>query len=279
MTYLEKPWPVLIGIVLAVGLAACRTAGPSRATLAPGDSGYFKFPTTMKWQGRRVDIGGTLTFPDGAAGPVPVVVLVHSGDGVDYSERQWENLYLGEGYAVFMLDYMAPRSVTGNSRKWPRSGMDVYDALKVLATHPRIDSMRIAVQGFSNGGTVAASSVSILSGRDDVPKPRAFIMTYGGCVAATRLQFLTNLENTSFLFLVGAQDQTVLPIHCKTVAEDFAEKGIEAKAILFPGVYHGFDDVETKTVSTRYGVQVMRPDRDATQRSYDEATALLKRVF
>ena len=269
-----------IGLVLPL-LSGCQIGGPPKASLAASETGYFSFPTTTPWNGRNTPIGGTLSLPDDGAGPFSTIVLVHSGDGIDYSETQWERHYLRHGYAVFMLDYMAPRGVgRANTRRYPRGGYDVVDAVKVLSTHPRLDKDRFAVQGFSNGGTVTAASVTIFEGEDEVPTPRAFILTYGGCSQIGRLSIGTRMpEDATYLFLVGSEDKTVIPESCVRAAKLLNERNVDATAILFPGVYHGFDDIESKVVSTKWGTQVMQPDSAATEASYREALAALKRAF
>jgi len=178
-----------------------------------------------------------------------------------------------------MLDYMRPRGVGPNSREYPRSGYDVYDALKVLATHPGVDADNVAIQGFSNRGTITASSLYPLGLAEDVPMPKAFILTYGGCNKIAGFHNTKDVQGSSFLMLVGDKDVAVRPEYCQIAADRFEKSGIDAKAIIFSNVYHGFDDIERKSVNTKWGLMVFKPDAAATQTSYDEATSLLARVF
>ena len=64
------------------------------------------------------------------------------------------------GVATFIFDGFTPRSIVTTSKDQSQLGrlamiVDVYRALGVLSKHPRIDSTRIALMGFSRGGQVA----------------------------------------------------------------------------------------------------------------------------
>lgn len=173
----------LLSVCVAMVVSFSALGDTVKNSLKDGSDGYFKFPTSYIHQGKKVDIGGTLTFPEKQNQKVPLVVIVHSSDGVTFEEYRWDEFWLSNGYATFMLDFMSPRITSINdSSTWPRNGADVHDALKVLATHPQIDTDRVAIQGHSNGATVAADSASkvrtepFFSWPADKIIPKAFIL-------------------------------------------------------------------------------------------------------
>lgn len=271
----------LMALLAAISLSACVTSGPPKTSLSVADKGYFSFPTSTSYKGTNYNIGGDLTFPDNTSGPVPLMLLVHSIAGIERSELRWKQLYLDQGYAVFMLDYLAPRNTSRHQRPWPRSGRDVHDAIKVLQTHPRIDTSKIVVQGWSNGGSITVSAASVMAGRSDTVYPRGFITLYGGCVNATFLAEggAKNEKQAAYRFYVGAEDAPVGPKNCETAAEQLSAVGIDAKAYLYPGVYHGFDGNKSYSSSSPYGTLTGRPNSEITEVVQADALAFLRQIF
>jgi dienelactone hydrolase len=94
---------------------------------------------------------------------VPVMVLMHGSAGVGPALSQWVDAFNEIGVATFVVDSFGPRGVKSmveNQTLIPTAAnlMDAFQALQVLATHPRIDPTRIGVMGISKGGEVAFRS-------------------------------------------------------------------------------------------------------------------------
>ncbi len=250
-----------------------------KSSLTADDEGRFSFPTTVAWKGQKTNIRGTLEFPQNVTGRVPLVVIVHSADGIDAAEQGWASYWRDQGYATFLLDYMAPRNADRNGRVIPRSPYDVADALTVLATHPRIDTKRVAVQGLSNGATMTVSSAGLVSSmahRIGI-MPRAFIMLYGGCHFNLMAD---SMPDAAYLFMVGEKDTLIPASLCMAKEELTAKHGKDVRAVVFPGAHHGFDGTAVKDFQhRRFGHVVMQPNRSARDQARAEANALLKRVF
>ena len=150
--------------ILTVALSGC-TMTP-KTTLTADDSGTFSFPANSYWKGKNVNPVGTLKFPENVEDKVPLVILVHGTGGVGYRESTWLSFLRDHGIATFVLDYFAPRNVKPRDRDIPQPPQDVWGALKILATHPRIDNDRVAIMGFSNGATITLISSGYLSTSD-----------------------------------------------------------------------------------------------------------------
>src|SRR5580704_1715669 len=95
-------------------------------------------------------VSGFLRFP-GGTGPVPAIVLSHSAGGVSRDrDLAWAERFTSWGMAAFVVDSFTSRGVKGfgNQPSFAASVADVYAALRLLATHPRIDPARVALMGF-----------------------------------------------------------------------------------------------------------------------------------
>src|SRR3989442_12394815 len=145
--------PVVLALPLLV-LPALGLHAPGKpiTTMAHGPKGAVEFETlTLNasdfWDGvktgQRVTISGELLLPKGE-GRVPVVVLSHGGGGVGRAEDTWARELRSQGIAVFVVDSFTGRGIkkfppeTELSRDW--QVRDVYQALALLATHPKFDT-------------------------------------------------------------------------------------------------------------------------------------------
>nr|MBC8518276.1 acetylxylan esterase [Euryarchaeota archaeon] len=107
---------------------------------------------------------GHLLLPDKKIDtPIPCVVSCHGSRG--WVEHQFTHManWLEAGIAVFRIHSSDSRDVvsTVESQMMVTHAMmltDAFEALKLLNTHPMIDSDRIAICGWSLGGTAALYS-------------------------------------------------------------------------------------------------------------------------
>jgi dienelactone hydrolase len=110
----------------------------------------------------QVSITARLEFPDQAKDRYPAVVIVQTLGGYLDANEGWHAAVLRKaGFATLTYDGFVSRGTTGAawSRQgqgwWPSGVSDAYAALRLLATHPKIDARRIGIMGFSYGGEVA----------------------------------------------------------------------------------------------------------------------------
>jgi dienelactone hydrolase len=259
-------------------LAGCQTAGPPKTTLTASDEGTFAFPGIDNyWRGNTSNLSGTLEFPQGAASnSLPLVVLLHGSAGPGYRSRTWANYFLDNGYATFRLDYYTLRGLTQGGQGGPKAAEDVYSALSVLKTHPRVDTSRIAIMGFSRGGTITARSMNYSADETGGVHPAAFIMLYGGCEGTF---FSSDSPDVPILFLVGADDDLVPATACESAMELGQSYDKDVRTVVYPNAYHGFDDNASRTVSFGGSSVRMQPDSDVTAKARVEVLGTLKRAF
>src|SRR5437762_7649566 len=160
----RRPVVILALTLLVLPELVLHASGKPITTMAHGPKGDVEFETlTLNasdfWDGvktgQRVTISGELLLPKGED-RVPLVVLSHGAGGVGRAEDIWARELRSQGIAVFVVDSFTGRGI----KKFPpetelsRAGQvyDVYQALALLATHPRVDPGRIALMGGSRGG-------------------------------------------------------------------------------------------------------------------------------
>lgn len=263
--------------VLAVALSSCIVA-TYKTRLAAEDSGRFSFASDSYWMGEKINPVGSLRFPDNVESKAPLMVLLHGTGGVGYRESSWSSFLRDHGVATFVLDYFTPRNVSSTDYDIPRPPKDVWGALKILATHPRIDTERVAIMGFSNGAGLTMSSSDFTSSSDTGGiEPKAYFMLYGGCGMES---IDVDSRNAAYRFMVGGDDVLISAANCKLHQTNGRRFGKDVKTLVFPGVHHGFDGiVSAEFTHARWGSVVMQPDERATEKARAEVIETLKQVF
>ena len=226
------------------------------ASLADGRTGKIWFesltPTGYFQLARRAVtektvIFGTLVLPPSAKGRVPAMIIAHGSAGVrDSREFWWAEQLTGIGVAAFVIDSFAPRGIketaTDQTQLSSAANLaDAFTALKLLATHPRLDPARIGVMGFSRGGVVAELSALEPYRRaviDDATRFALHVPLYPAC---SDWHVSAHVTGAPMLFMLGGRDDYTLPGPCRGYAEWFRSKGADVAVIVYPNAYHGFD--------------------------------------
>jgi dienelactone hydrolase len=195
---------------------------------------------------------GHLFLPEGTA-RVPAVLLVHGSGGVyDALLQYWPKAFNAAGYAVLTLDMFGPRGVVSTADDQGRvpiaaDAADAFAALKLLATHPRIDPARIAIMGFSRGGITAwRTAVERIVAAQALPgglRFAAHIPVYsGGCVGPIRLRVKPGVfDRTPQLWLHGTADDYTTIGPCRDYAQQIAAAGTTVAFVAIDGAGHLFD--------------------------------------
>jgi len=202
--------------------------------------------------GETVNIVGHLFLPPGND-KVPAVVLVHGSGGIYNAELDyWPKQFNAAGIAVFTLDMFGPRGVQSTAEDQSQvpfaAGVaDVFAALRLLATHPRIEPRHIAIMGFSRGGaaTLRASVEKIIAAQKlpDGLRYAAFIPTYsGGCAGIFRLMVKPGVfSKAPMLFIHGDADDYTPIGPCQDYADKIGKAGTPVEFVVLEGAHHKFD--------------------------------------
>jgi dienelactone hydrolase len=199
-----------------------------------------------------------LRQPDGTA-PLPAVVLLHGCNG-NYRrlDERWGNRIASWGYVTLAVDSFGPRGIDNTCASGAPVDLafDAYRALDYLALQSFVDSSRVALLGFSQGGWLTLTSLerSVIE-QTAHHKFRAGIAFYPPCKG-----FKDNMTVPT-LILIGANDDWTPAEDCRDMVEGrdgfgiSREKGlgVPPKLVIYSGAYHAFDAPTLQTPRTYLG--------------------------
>ncbi len=251
----------LIGTLTALAVHAQAPEVVSTFAGAPA-SGKYAFaswtpktlPELIKGNpgGDAVNVVGHLFLPPGTE-RVPAVVLVHGSGGIYNAELDfWPKQFNAAGFAVFTLDMFGPRGVQSTAEDqsqvpFAADVADAFAALRLLATHPRVDPKRIAIMGFSRGGIAALrSDVERIIASQKLPdglRYAAVIPTYSGARAGIfRLAVKPGVfSKAPILFIHGDADDYTPIAPCQDYADRIGKAGTPVEFVVIEGAQHKFD--------------------------------------
>lgn len=235
-----------LAVLAALTVTACAPSlDQLKPTLSADDSGTISFSTD-----ERHLLSGELTFPPGP-GPFPAVVLMHGCGGLpSRAIGGWTPVLRSWGYATFVADSFRGRglgevctdalALTGNQRI-----PDAYGALRILATHRRIDRARIALMGFSHGGIVTLAAATewarLTYAAQDGATFRAFLPFYPYCNAA--IPEMMRGFAAPVRIHIGELDDWTPARTCEALASTARSNGADLKITVYKNAVHSFDSV------------------------------------
>lgn len=250
----------LVAKICIVAFPALAYAQPA-ADLSMGPSGRIEFTSSTpdhRWAlirgrlGPEVTVFGDLLMPKSAAsGNVPAVVFSHGSEGVSrlYFDV-WAKALNNAGYAVFVVDSFKPRGedrVTGPIKQltWNTvaNTTDALNALKLLATHPQIDSNRIFHMGWSRGGQALLDAAWPTYQQHVLPvnvKWAGGVAVYPGCNMRYRVDHHSKLP-APILMVLGEKDDMTPAKPCMELADEYAAAGHPVSYKVYAGATHVFD--------------------------------------
>ena len=182
-----------------------------------------------------------------SATPLPAVVLLHGCNGsFKRLDERWGKRVAGWGYVTLVLDSFGPRGISNTCASGAPVDMafDAYRALDYLSQQPFVDSARVVLLGFSQGGWLTLTSLERgVIEQTAHHKFRAGIAFYPPCKG-----FKDDMTVPT-LILIGTSDDWTPAQECRDMVEGrdgfgiSREKGVGVPAtlIVYPGAYHAFD--------------------------------------
>ncbi len=223
---------------------------PSRIELHPvptltlPDAAFLKGDRTA---GQPTTLAGELRIAQGD-GRLPAVILLHGSGGLSSAADMWARDFAEIGVSTFLLDYFTGRGLTSVSADQSRLGrlqaiLDAYQALAILAKHPRVDPNRIALIGFSRGGQ-ATLYASLQRFHDMWNKSgaefAAYLPFYPDCM--TTFVDDTKIRPVPVRMFHGDVDDYNPAPQCTAFMQRLKAAGVDVTQTLYPGASHSFDN-------------------------------------
>jgi dienelactone hydrolase len=240
---MRKRSGTFFGVVLSFVLTVLIGVDPAHVQTTSTSTVDVTFPDTAG----KLQLTGHLYRPDGP-GPFPAVVALHGCGGIGPNLHRWAQTLQQWGYVALLVDSFSPRgktnicdstlSVDPQYARMP----DAYAAKSYLARQPFVDGNRVAVMGWSHGGSTTLYAVdNIYLDRLSSAPFKAAIAFYPGC--DTRLLRV----NAPLLILMGEDDDWTLASRCKDMvsqSEQWGGKPADGVTLqVYPGAHHGFDSL------------------------------------
>lgn len=208
------------------------------------------------------------------------------------------DMLVADGYNVVLPDSFRPRGEESicvqpiGSRKITQRERrtDALGALAWVAQQPWADVQRVAVLGWSHGGSAvlaATDSTHILIRNQMLshsPRFKTAIAFYPGCADALEGVYK---PNTTLTLLLGADDDWTPPLPCVALAKRLQTENYRVELTMYDNAVHGFDNpvgsvVERKEIPSRLhpGRGVMNgPNPEARDKANARVREILKEAL
>jgi dienelactone hydrolase len=264
---------LLAGILLAMTLLCTRVQAGQ----------FVEFDNSVE-SPNRVRLIGYLARPNGT-GPFPAVVVLHGCGGFHASMLSWADRLALLGYVALAVDSFGPRGIDVRCGGFAEQSADSYAALRYLTNQTFVVPARVAVMGFSMGGTsvladVEKGSIEQLYGH----KFRAGIAMYPSCSGTSGIMAVP------VLVLAGQADDWTPASECEAMAAGQSDIGIarqpgdrlSLQLIVYPGTHHGFDIVDLSlrpSFGTTFQGHRIEYNEAATKDSISQVRSFLQRTL
>jgi dienelactone hydrolase len=198
-------------------------------------------------KGKAITVGAELRIAQGK-GKLPLVVLMHGSSGIGGNVPFWARELNAMGISTLTIDGMTARGLAGVGENQALIGrlnfiVDIYRSLEAVAKHPRIDTSKVALMGFSRGGQAALyASVQRFqklwnkSGIDFA----AYIPFYPDC--ATTYDGDIDTGAAPIRIFHGAPDNYNPVASCKKFIARLKDAKRDVELTEYPNAQHGFDN-------------------------------------
>ena len=196
---------------------------------------------------------GWLILPERpAVEPLPCVIACHGSMGWRGHHHEHMVHWLEAGLAVFRVHSFEARNVTSivADQMAVTHAMllaDAYQALRLLAGHPALDATRMALSGWSLGGSVALYGAWSPVAEALAPDGERFAAHLPFYPAAHLRPEEPRWTGAPIRVLHGAADDYTPVSFAEELARELREHGVPIEVIAYPDAHHSFDSIEPLT--------------------------------
>jgi dienelactone hydrolase len=222
----------------------------------------------VRLPGDGIELRGRLYLP-ATPGRSPAIVMLHGCSGLWRRDGEptasyafWAEHFRERGHVVLLLDSFGPRGEKEICTQAKRSispsadrPRDAYAALRWLAARADVDSGRVHLMGWSNGGTAVLNTLRPDAPGRNVEGPafRSAVAFYPGCADFAKE---TYRPVAPLLIQAGASDDWTPARFCTALAGQAAAGMVEID--VYPDAHHSFDRVGQ---AVRERPEVRNPNR------------------
>ncbi len=168
MKLIAVPFALFRFLFIVLLLVACAQGPALREKEKSADPDAVSFRSSEgNVLGGALTLTGRLKKPEGD-GPFPAIVLLHGCGGIQANrDHRWAERLAGWGYVTLQADSFRPRGLSNVCTYSGRDSTDIlqkrvtdaYDAKRYLAGLPFVDRSRVAVMGWSHGGSTTLETL------------------------------------------------------------------------------------------------------------------------
>ena len=180
--------------------------------------------------------------------PRGAIVLVHgSGGWSNFREGHYGRALSAAGYTVLAIDSFGPRgiiqTIEDQSQISPLQMTRDALAARRFLIEKGFSADRLAVMGFSKGGSVALFAADRNFLPQEADRFALAIPFYPGCSARP----VTPKPASIIFMVIGEKDNYTTVKPCQDIAADYAQAGDKVTVKLYPDAAHGFDGDPART--------------------------------
>jgi dienelactone hydrolase len=209
-------------------------------------AGYWELAYNKFDRTKISTISGVLSFPDSQS-KVPAMILQHGSGGVEQKDFDvWAKLLNGMGVATFVIDGFTGRGVKRIVENQALlhnavSIADAFVALRLIATHPRVDVSRIGIMGFSRGGLVANHTIWEPYRKALIESDLRFAVHIGLYPGCHQHIWSQQYSKAPIFMILASRDDYAPADFCRAYAQRMKSLGVNVSVIEYTDAYHSFD--------------------------------------
>lgn len=184
-------------------------------------------------------------YPD-SGDKSPAVLVLHTSVGLKKTVRQYGESLSDEGYVTYVPDFFSPYGMKSKTRRktWTDYHDNLHDdfiaIIEAMKADSAVDTEKIFVVGFSNGGYWAA----LLAAEGEI----AGGVSYYGALSSggthknqDRLRKAFNKDSKPLLLLHGTDDEVVKVSHANLTEQIAKDAGVSVSVHIFDGAEHSYN--------------------------------------